>query len=52
MSMNWMSKIQEEQDTLHPNCEKKTICLYQKGSEYRIPETPGQAWSISVLHSY
>ena len=38
MSMNWISKIQEKQDTLYPNCDKKyTMYLYQKGSRYRNP---------------
>ena len=47
--MNSISKIQEEQDTLYPNCDtKNTIYLYQKGSRYRIPQTPGRARSISV----
>ena len=41
-------KSWKKKDTLCPNCDKKnTIYLYQKGSRYRIPKTPGRAWRIA-----
>ena len=48
MSMNSISKIQEKQHPLYPDCDKKnTIYLYKKCSRYRTPKTLGWAWRIA-----
>jgi len=49
MSINWIPKIQEKQNTLYPNCEgEKNIYLYLKGLHIPYIKTPGRAW-ISLV---
>ena len=47
MSMNWISKIQEKQDTLYPNCDKKNNhILVSKGLQIPYTQNPWSGLNI------
>ena len=49
MSMNWISKVQEKQSIIYPNCDKKKKYHIPVSKGLQIPYTqnPGRAWMIN-----
>ena len=47
MSINWIPKIQGEQDTLYPDCDKKSPYTWiKRAPDTEYPKSPGRAWKI------